>query len=50
MNKHKYSSEILVHFRCMECNKWWTIGDYVFVPNATIICPHCGAKGEIENV
>ena len=26
--KHKFSKEILYHFNCGICNKWWSIADY----------------------
>jgi len=55
--KHKSSKEILYHFNCGKCDKWWSIADYHFlyknVPNneekvpILIICPHCGHKEEV---
>lgn len=35
-----FSIEILIHFRCPTCQKWWSIGDPS--PQPTIHCPHCG--------
>ena len=26
--KHKFSKEIIYHFNCGKCNKWWSIADY----------------------
>lgn len=40
MDYHNFSVEKLYHFRCWECNKWWTIADWKVVPE--VICPHCG--------
>ena len=55
--KHKFSKEILYHFNCGNCNKWWSIADYHLFSNKTpkteekvlniIICPHCEHKGEV---
>ena len=33
------STEILSHFQCRECNRWWSIGDWK--PKKYIFCPHC---------
>ena len=57
--KHKFSKEILYHFNCGKCNKWWSIADYhlfsnnvskkeEMVPNP-ITCPHCGHKEEVTD-
>ena len=58
--KHKYSKEILYHFNCGDCDKWWSVADYHLfsnkVPNTQemghkiIICPHCGHKEEVIEV
>lgn len=39
--------ENLHHFRCKECNKWWTIGD---APECKInwFCPWCGGENRFE--
>jgi DNA-directed RNA polymerase subunit RPC12/RpoP len=42
---HNFSIEILHHFNCSSCMKWWSIGDYIKMDN--IICPHCGHKDKI---
>ena len=34
------SLEMLYHFRCVNCEKWWSIGDWAYASD--IICPHCG--------
>jgi transcription elongation factor Elf1 len=58
--KHKYSKEILYHFNCGKCNKWWSIADYHLlskdvpknnkkVPNL-LTCPYCGHKEEVKEV
>ncbi len=47
MKLHKVSKEILYHFKCGECSKWWTIGDHHFSLDNTenwISCPHCGQR------
>ena len=58
--KHKFSKEILYHFNCGKCNKWWSIADYhlfsnnvpkkeEMVPNP-ITCPFCEHKEEVIEV
>ena len=45
---HKVSKEILYHFQCGKCTKWWTISDHHFLAiNNSIVCPHCGYKNKI---
>ena len=58
--KHKLSKEILYHFNCGKCNKWWSIADYHLFSNnvqkneetipKVITCPHCEHKEELEGV
>tara|TARA_R110002020_G_scaffold249529_4_gene463463 strand:- start:3568 stop:3735 length:168 start_codon:yes stop_codon:yes gene_type:complete len=49
--KHKFSKEILYHFNCGKCEKWWTIADHHFLSKDNlIICPHCGHKEEIKEI
>ena len=48
--KHKFSKEILYHFNCGKCNKWWSVSDYHLLSNKVIICPHCEHKGEVIEV
>lgn len=46
---HKVSKEVLYHYQCGSCNRWWSIGD-VLLERA--FCPNCGVLhevGEIEN-
>jgi len=40
--KYKLSIEILHHFQCGKCKKWWSIGDAP--PNKEWYCPWCGTK------
>jgi len=54
--KHKFSQEVLYHFNCGNCKKWWSVADYHLFSNNVpkseqmvpklIICPHCGHKEE----
>lgn len=46
--RHQYSIEILYHFRCCVCDKWWTIGDWT--PVDALSCPHCSQVGEIDGI
>ena len=44
-----YSIEILYHFNCSECKKWWSIGDFDI--RSAIACPFCGhAPGEFSQM
>lgn len=36
----EFSKEILTHFKCDQCKKWWTVGDWV--ESNKMFCPHCG--------
>lgn len=49
---HMYSIEHLYHFKCAECSKWWTIGDFHTIDSDDdrIFCPHCGTLSEINNI
>lgn len=40
----KISNEILSHFRCGKCDKWWSIGDAPCQENW--FCPWCGEKNK----
>ena len=52
---HKYVYEILYHFDCGECGKWWS---YAKTPDNKeekhkqvckhMYCPHCGEKGLLK--
>ena len=51
--KHKFSKEILYHFNCGKCNKWWSIADYhLFSKNVSnlITCPYCGHKEKVKEI
>ena len=44
LSKCLASVEVLVHFQCALCNKWWSIGD---APDRDYwYCPWCGVKLE----
>jgi DNA-directed RNA polymerase subunit RPC12/RpoP len=58
--KHSFSKEILYHFNCGKCDKWWSIADYHLFSNSVpenekkvpilITCPHCGHNEEIKEI
>ena len=58
--KHKFSKEILYHFNCGKCDKWWSIADHHLLSNKEpkneekvpelIICPHCGHQEEVMDI
>jgi hypothetical protein len=41
----KFSVEILFHFQCGICEKWWTVGDWI--KSNYLNCPHCGTCQEV---
>lgn len=41
--------EKLYHFKCVACQKWWSIADGKFNLKDTIFCPHCGQIHIIDN-
>lgn len=43
-----YSKEVLYHFSCGECKKWWTVGDWQGAENDRMHCPHCGTQQTVE--
>ncbi|MEZ4745750.1 MAG: hypothetical protein R3C41_06745 [Calditrichia bacterium] len=45
----KLSNEILTHFQCGECRKWWSIGD---APSdrRCWFCPWCGASQSFDDI
>lgn len=45
---HQVSTEILSHFNCSRCGKWWSIGDYK--PDGKgLFCPWCGTHDSVED-
>lgn len=40
MNYHFFTVEKLYHFRCFDCAKWWSVGDWIVTEK--MVCPHCG--------
>lgn len=41
--EHKISIEILSHFQCSNCTKWWSIGDAP-KDREGWYCPWCGTN------
>ena len=46
-NKAEVSLELLYHFRCASCRRWWSVGDFEWDPKALVCCPHCGEWHEL---
>ena len=44
----KKSIELLYHFQCIFCNKWWSIGDAP-EDKAKWFCPWCGKKNNYKS-
>jgi|TARA_B110000196_G_C20897593_1_gene544380 predicted small metal-binding protein len=54
-HEHSYVFEILYHFTCGKCTKWWS---YAKTPDNKeemykkivkhMYCPHCGTKGSLQ--
>tara|TARA_B100001079_G_C15961387_1_gene319331 strand:+ start:319 stop:531 length:213 start_codon:yes stop_codon:yes gene_type:complete len=52
---HEYVFELLYHFNCGKCTKWWS---YAKTPDnkeeihkqkvEAMHCPHCGTKGYLK--
>ena len=34
-----FSKEVLHHFSCTQCGKWWSVGDFTM---SSLSCPFCG--------
>ena len=44
----KRSAEIIHHFHCCDCGRWWSVGDAP-VRKTVWFCPWCGAKGKYSS-
>jgi hypothetical protein len=46
----QYTKEILYHFNCEECKKWWSVSDFTLSgdPKQKMSCPHCNRISIIE--
>lgn len=40
----KYSTEILHHFTCTECGKWFSIASWEPEEEPIVFCPHCSTS------
>ena len=38
---HAYSVEILYHYFCYECGRWWSVAELCSI-GGKAYCPHCG--------
>jgi DNA-directed RNA polymerase subunit RPC12/RpoP len=46
-HKHNSSVEILTHYQCGKCIKWWSIGDAP-KDKKEWYCPWCGTKSDTK--
>lgn len=46
------STEILYHFNCEECSKWWSISDSTkkVIHGSSWNCPYCGYAQTVTNL
>ncbi len=42
------SIEVLSHFACGKCSKWWSIGDAVLEDRTDWFCPWCGTLNRFD--
>lgn len=43
INMKLCSLERLYHFRCGNCDGWWSVADKTPQEGRSVFCPHCGA-------
>ena len=48
--KHEYTTELLYHFNCGKCKKWWSYAttQEKDMEDESMHCPHCGEDGECK--
>ena len=47
--KHTYSIEVLWHFNCWKCCRWFSISEFHHeIKLDTVTCPWCGTKAHFE--
>ena len=44
--KHRYTQEILFHYICGNCLKWWSVS--TLAPAEHVSCPHCATTYATE--
>lgn len=44
----KMCIEVLVHFRCCDCDGYWAISDFNRISSDVIYCPHCNCEQLID--
>jgi len=45
----KYTREVITHFLCLKCSKWFSISEFETVGIA-VVCPHCSEKAVPEKM
>ena len=50
MVNHKFSKEILFHFRCGECDNWWSYATTEGYTPKEFRCCHCGHNATCEQI
>ncbi len=46
----RVSVELLYHYCCDRCRRWWSCGDIQPYEGKLIYCPHCGQENTVEGV
>lgn len=46
----KVSLELLYHYRCDQCQSWWSVADIYPARLDNIPCPHCAHMNAIESI
>lgn len=46
---HTASCELLWHYRCGACERWWSIADGPGPGDWPLFCPLCGHEAEVDD-
>ena len=47
---HKFSKEVILHFRCGECDNWWSYATTEGYVPKDFTCPHCEHKAPCDQI
>lgn len=43
----KVNIELLCHYNCDLCQKWWSVANIIPANGAEVFCPHCGHTNKV---